>query len=267
VSVSVSQQHLAASLEGEAVIVRETPLIDGLPLYGQPEWNARYPWLLQGITGRGTGEPFDLSFFGQARSATVLERWRAIRSATGFRGVVHARQVHGADLLCHDQHTDGVRILDDADGHVTSQKDLLLAVSVADCVPVSLVDKNARVSALLHAGWRSAAAGILERGVQTLVELGSGSAREILCHFGPAICGTCYEVGPEVHAALGLPRPQHNTPIDLRTQLVRRALALGLEPGNISRSAYCTRCDGGLFFSHRAGDRERQMSVLGLRQA
>jgi purine-nucleoside/S-methyl-5'-thioadenosine phosphorylase / adenosine deaminase len=269
VSLSILEGRITASLvDAEAEIVREIPLVDSVPLYGHPQWNVRFPWLLQGITGRGPNDPYDLSFFGQASTGNVLERWRAIRNSTAFRAVVHAHQVHGAVLLEHETPPeDGVLILDDADGHLTRQTNLLLAVSVADCVPISLLDERSRTIALLHAGWRGVAAGILERGVEKLRQRGGAAPREVLCHLGPAICGSCYEVGPEVHEALGRQPPAQNTPIDLRSELVRRALALDLQAANISRSAFCTRCDGKLFFSHRGGDPQRQMSVLGLRRA
>src|SRR5690606_18360795 len=101
------------------------------------------------------------------------------------------------------------------DGHATRAPGLLLAVSVADCVPVSLVDPERRAVALLHAGWRGAAAGILERGLEVLAERLLARPEDLHVHLGPAICGGCYEVGPEVHRALGLPEPPAPAPVDL----------------------------------------------------
>jgi YfiH family protein len=194
-----------------------------------------------------------------------LDRWRALRGALVMDAVLHAHQVHGAEIAEPDGPITGITILNDADGLVSGQDGLLLAVSVADCVPISLVDQHARGIALLHAGWRGVAAGILERGVKRLLARTGGTASDLYCHFGPAICGRCYEVGPEVHEALGANRPDGNLPVDLRAQLARRALAAGLLAKQVSQSALCTRCNQDLFFSHRGGDRERQMGLLGLR--
>ena len=66
----------------------------------------------------------------------------------------------------------------------------------ADCLPVALGCEGA--VAMVHAGWRGLAAGVLEEGVAALRELGGRGAIEAV--IGPCAGGCCYEVGPEVHA-------------------------------------------------------------------
>lgn len=246
--------------------VHEERLAGGVPLYVHPEWRADFPWLMQGTTARGDGiEPFDLGLSGTTPVGAALDRWRALRAATGFGRAVHARQVHGAELLRHDGGPAGTLVTEGYDGHLTMAADVLLTVSVADCVPIFLVDPERRAIAALHGGWRGVVAGILERGVALLGDVARSSPATLRMHVGPAICGDCYEVGPEVHEALGLERPATNTPVDLRAVLATRARALGLGPDHITTSAHCTRCGDSPFFSHRGGDPERQMGVLGLR--
>lgn len=239
----------------------------GVPLYAHPEWTALFPWLAQGTTGRGAGAPFDLGLFGDVPVAKTMARWRLLRQETGCRTAVHARQVHAARVLRHGPSVPGVLIADDADGHVTREPGLLLSVSVADCVPVSIVDPARRVIALLHAGWRGVAADILEAGLRALLAATESEPGDLHLHLGPAICGGCYEVGPEVHHALGLPAPAGPAAVDLRQVLAARALDAGLDAERITVSEHCTRCGGSPFFSHRGGARERQMAVLGIREA
>jgi copper oxidase (laccase) domain-containing protein len=83
-------------------------------------------------------------------------------------------------------------------------------------------------------------------------------------HLGPAICGACYEVGPEVFEAVGLAAPLGPTPIDLRGVLAGRALRLGVSPALLTISEHCTRCTNSGLFSHRGGDRGRQVGYLGI---
>lgn len=248
--------------------VREAPLATtDAPLFAHPEWTARFPWLAQGTTSRGADEPFDLGWFGSVPVARTMERWRLLRQATACRTAVHARQVHAARVLRHGPASPGVFIADDADGHVTREPGVLLTVSVADCVPVSIVDPARRVIALLHAGWRGVAADILEAGLRALLATTEGEPGDLSLHLGPAICGACYEVGPEVHHALGLPAPAGPAPVDLRHVLAVRAIDAGLDAERITVSEHCTRCGDSPFFSHRGGERERQMAVLGIREA
>ena len=49
-----------------------------------------------------------------------------------------------------------------------------------------------------------------------------------------------------------------------RVALVDKAMRAGVAPERISVSAHCTRHGPGRFHSHRAGQRGRQMGVLGI---
>ena len=249
-----------------AGVAHVTEVRDAGGLYVHPQWRDQMPWLVQGITGRDGS----MSLFTDEPVGTVIARWTALRAAVGCRVVVHARQVHRAHVHVHHALPPGLVLAPDADGHATRDLDALLAVSVADCVPISIVAPHARAIALLHAGWRGVAAGILERGLALVATELEASLAELLVHFGPAICGECYEVGDEVVTQLGLtssaapPLSHSATHIDLRAALATRAIALGMEPSRITVSAHCTRHGDSPFYSHRGGCRERQISVLAL---
>lgn len=249
----------------EIAIVEEDDPGLGIPCLGHPGWREDWPWLVQGITASGPDRGWDLGLFGAEPTGSVQARWEELGAAAGSDGVVVSRQVHGNTVIVHDGPVRGRLVADPADGHLTRRPGLLLAVSVADCVPVYLVDPKARAVGLLHAGWRGAASGILEGAVTSLAERFGCDARALHLHLGPSICGGCYEVGPEVHEALGEPVPSGPAPVDLPANLARRASGLGIAADRSSRSAHCTRCGDVDLFSHRGGDGGRQMGFLGLR--
>jgi copper oxidase (laccase) domain-containing protein len=120
----------------------------------------------------------------------------------------------------------------------------------------------------VHAGWRGTAAGIVERAIHRLAESWQAPVERLWLHCGPAICGECYEVGPEVHAAVhpDRPVPETNANIDVRAAIVERALGKGVPAEQVSVSTHCTRCGPPDFFSHRAGSKGRQMGILGMRE-
>lgn len=247
-------------------LVTELPHAD-LPALTHPGWGEAFPWLAQGTTVRGPGEePFDLGLFsGASPPDRVLGNWERLRRATGFERAVHARQVHGATIRDHGEGAAGLHLAEACDGHVTRTPGLLLAVTTADCVPVFVVAPGARAVALLHAGWRGAAAGILERGVEALARRSGAAPATMTIHLGPAICGDCYEVGPEVFGGLGLPVPAGPTPVDLRAALAVRAVRAGVPASAVSVSTHCTLCGDAGLFSHRGGDGQRQIGFLGIR--
>jgi YfiH family protein len=241
----------------------------GVPLWVHPEWVDRFPWLIQGTTGAGDPrDPFDLGLFGAQPVGAVLERWSRLRGATGMRASVHARQPHGTEAFHHvASGLTGMIVMDGYDAHLSDLPGLLLSVSVADCVPVFLVDPAHLAVAVVHAGWRGVAGGGMERTLARMGEAFGTRPADVWVHLGPSICGACYEVGPEVHRAVhpARPAPAGPTPIDLRAALAARAASAGVPAGQTSGSAHCTRCGPGAFFSHRAGSPARQMGVLGVR--
>lgn len=241
--------------------------IDSPPGLVHSAWLRDMPWLVQGCTTRGSEVPsFDLGLFNSASSKEhVAACWDELRTATGLDRAMHARQVHGADVRYQVAGPTGLHLSDDCDGHVTGAVGVLLAVATADCVPVFVVDPGRRSVAALHSGWRGAAAGVLERGITVMVENVGSRREELLVHLGPSICGACYEVGPEVFEALDQPVPPGPKPIDLRAVLSERAARVEVPMGHITVSAHCTRCTGSGLYSHRNGDRQRQVGYIGVR--
>jgi polyphenol oxidase len=147
---------------------------------------------------------------------------------------------------------------EDADGHLSLERGTAMAVTVADCVPVFLAHPSGATAAL-HSGWRGTAGRITERAIELLCARGM-AAGELHLHCGPAICGRCYEVSPDVYGQLTGRQVEASTTVDLRAVIADHARTLGVR--RISISPLCTRCDNDRFYSHRAGDTGRQLGVI-----
>ena len=248
--------------------LREQPVADpSVPRLELREWAERYG-VVAGITGRGPGgrAGFSLGLWSEENVGQVMTRWRAFRTAfrPAFATVILGHQMHGTEVRWHSQTSDGWLIVDGVDGHATGSHGVLLAITVADCIPIYLVVPQKRVVALLHAGWRGTAGGILERGVELLKGEASAAASDIVMHCGIGICGSCYEVGSEVLAQLGAGPEAGSGRVDLRDRLARRAERLGLS--EVTCSPWCSAHDREQFFSHRAsGGRDgRMVAYLGI---
>jgi YfiH family protein len=166
----------------------------------------------------------------------------ALRERLGVRRIARGRQVHGAVVARASERDDGAGVLAEADGLATACSQVAVMVLTADCVPVALGGPGA--VAMVHAGWRGIAAGVLEQGVLALRKLGCGE--EIAAVVGPGAGPCCYEVGPEVHAALG--GELRRATIDLQAASRERLRGAGVR--DVRSVAACTICDE-RFFSHR----------------
>jgi YfiH family protein len=190
----------------------------------------------------------------------VMARWDRLRAELAPSGprLATAHQVHGDRVISHGTGWEGWLRCGDADGHLALDRGTGAAVSIADCVPVFIAHVSGAI-ALLHSGWRGTAARIVERAIDTLESRGIPGG-ELVVHLGPAICGDCYEVSPDVFERLTGRVVSRATPVDLRQVIAEHARSRGVR--RISISDRCTRCDNDTFFSHRAGDAGRQLGVM-----
>jgi YfiH family protein len=243
------------------------------------------------FTARAHGNMSSVGGLDHEHGSDARER---LRTRLGLRRLARGYQVHGttvlpadlrsvgadADMTSPDPAAIAARPPVEADGHATSLARIGVMVLAADCLPVALGSPHA--VAMLHAGWRGLAAGVLEEGVRALRELdGDG---EIVAIIGPGAGPCCYEVGPEVHAAFAsggttavsdmtattaaaaaaaAAAGHGGSPIDLKS--IARERLLGAGVGRVHDTGLCTICDP-RFFSHRreSTDAGRQAGVAWL---
>jgi YfiH family protein len=158
--------------------------------------------------------------------------------------IVQGRQVHDAVVA---RVAGPGPIAEGVDGHATAEARLALLVLTADCLPVALAADDA--VAMVHAGWRGLAGGILEEGVRALRDVGGSGP--VTAAVGPGAGGCCYEVGDEVRAAFAdVPEAHVGRRLDLKEVAAARLRAAGVEI--VHDTGLCTMCgDPSLFFSHR----------------
>jgi YfiH family protein len=136
----------------------------------------------------------------------------------------------------------------EADGQATALTGVGTMVLTADCLPVAVAAEGA--VAMLHAGWRGLAGGVIDGGVRAVRELGGEGA--IAAAIGPGAGPCCYEVGDEVHARFAQlgPRARNGDNLDLKA--IARAQLLEAGVAEVHDAGMCTICsDPSLFFSHR----------------
>lgn len=211
------------------------------------------------FTSRAEGNLSSVGGVAAERGAANRER---LRARIGAGAIARGYQVHGSAIalvsrsperdLANDE-------LEQADGQATALRGIAVMVLAADCLPVALGGEGA--VAVVHAGWRGLAAGVLEHGARSVRALAGPGP--LAAAVGPCAGACCYEVGPEVHAALGRPGGERGS-IDLRAIAHERLLAAGVQ--EVRHEAACTICDE-RFFSHRreGGRAGRQAGVAWLR--
>ena len=188
-------------------------------------------------------------FLDRAESATRADSgaWEPVVAAAGVPlAVCTVKQVHGIDVVTADRKREPM----EADGVATSTAGLLVGVVTADCVPCLMLARGPGVAAAVHAGWRGAAAGVLEAAVAHLGSAFGVQPRDIEVCLGPAVGPCCYRVGTEVRAAFAARSGKGTAPawreagdalmLDLR--LAARLLLEAAGVGSVSLLGPCTAC-------------------------
>ena len=215
--------------------------------------------------------------------------------------LVSLRQIHSGLVHIFKAKDPIPKLAPKGDGVITSHTDVLLAIHVADCVPVLIADAQRGAVGAFHAGWRGTAKRIVERGVGSMRAVFGCEPENLYAAIGPCIHACCYGVGEEVideftsqfayskelfsevydrdpikekypllfltarapgHSNIG---PQIH--LDLVEANLRQLLAAGVPTDHIWAAEECTSCRTDLLFSHRAeaGYTGRMMGVIGVR--
>lgn len=197
----------------------------------------------------------NLAYRGGDDPTSVLENRRRVASAGGFdpAAVVLTRQLHGIEMLHAGGDDSGV--VGDADGMVAlgAAPSPVLGMLSADCAAIALL--GAAGIALVHAGWRGLAGGIVARGVRAVAPV-------LRAWVGPSIRACCYEVGPEVIAAFESARlpVADASHIDIAHGASAALRNEGVE--QVAMVSECTACSERYFSYRRDGVTGRQGAFI-----
>jgi YfiH family protein len=207
--------------------------------------------------GHSTGPYASLNLGGLTEDdqRAVTRNRETLGSELGAPRLSFVHQVHGNEVRrvtdgqgtdqSQREHAGGIRV----DGQATDQRDVALCALTADCLPIAVAGGGPPVVAMLHAGWRGLATGVIAAGVAALRELGGEGA--LSAAVGPGAGPCCYETGEEVHAAFAdIDEAHHGRNLDLKAVARHQLGAAGVT--HIADIGLCTICsDPELLFSHR----------------
>lgn len=257
-------------------------LIGGLPIITGPQWPGVQYFCTTRAGGVGVAPHDTLNVGLRADDVpqTVQENRRRVRAAVPA-DPLWLRQVHGAEVVDADSvdilaagAQGGLPIEPAVDASVTATRGRVLAIMVADCLPVFMTDLDGAVVGAAHAGWRGLAGGVLENTLQQL-RVKAPAARGWRAWVGPGIGPVHFEVGEDVLAAFATdgpaaqacftPRPQHPGKwlADLPALAVLRLRRAGVEDAHAC--GLCTVSDPARFFSYRRDGTTGRMALLAWR--
>ncbi|HEX3977129.1 MAG TPA: polyphenol oxidase family protein [Solirubrobacteraceae bacterium] len=201
----------------------------------------------------GRYESLNLGWLTDDERRAVTRNRETLQSELDAPRLSFVHQIHGSEVRRitagtaePPERAGGVR----SDGQATDQRDVALCALTADCLPIALAGVGgSRVVAMLHAGWRGLATGMIASGVEAMREL--GAVGDLSAAIGPGAGPCCYEVGDEVHEPFAaIPEAHLGRNLDLKAIARHQLRAGGVM--QVADIGICTMCsDPGLLFSHR----------------
>lgn len=182
--------------------------------------------------------------------------------AAHFGATIYMNQIHGDTVVVVNGFPDHEPT---ADGLVTQQSGIALAVLVADCIPLLLWDDAHTTISAVHVGRRGLVNGVAAKTIDIMRALGADHIHALL---GPSICGRCYEVGPDVYQEVteAIPHAESLTRTGSLALDLPRALQMQLQGMGViaTLSTVCTVENPDFYSYRRDGVTGRQAGVIRL---
>jgi len=204
---------------------------------------------------------------GLSYSMPVLNAVGLDRLSERFSLCYQPKQIHSKNIVTI---TGKEKEIYEADGLITNTPGLLLSIRTADCVPILMFDKNNRVVAAVHSGWRGTSKQIAHLCAKKLIDEFAADPKKLMVYIGPSIRDCCYEVSEKIAKQFS----SYNQPskikngkpfIDLAYVNKEMLINTGVPEGNICIEKWCTGCEAQLFYSWRKRkDSGRMYAVIGI---
>ncbi len=234
----------------------------------------RYPEIISGVStkiGADRKAPyyFNLSLSVGDDENTVKENRKLFFESLGIEpeNVVYQKQVHGDEVSFV---TKG-GLIGESDAMITDKPGIVLAISIADCVPVLLYDPAKEMIAAVHSGWRGTQKKILLKTLNKLLELGC-TTENIIAYIGPSISRNIYEVGKEVAGLFDkkyIDEREDRFYLDVAGVNFDILLNYGVKKNNIQNSGLCTFAMRDVFHSYRRDGSKtgRSLAVIMMKES
>ena len=155
-------------------------------------------------------------------------------------------QTHSNKIFEVKKHNYRKKII--ADAMITKMKNLAIGVLTADCVPILVYDIKNEIVGCIHAGWKGASSGIIDKTIKRIKKLNFNS--KIYAGVGPCIGKKSYEVDTKFYK-----KNKTKKLFNLRKFVTDKLLNLNVKVDHVNKDTYSEKSN---FFSYRRSFKLKQ---------
>ncbi|MDR3238458.1 MAG: polyphenol oxidase family protein [Spirochaetia bacterium] len=219
------------------------------------------------ITAACVGRALNNIDYEKSRGEIRAAERELLCSAAGLaeKDILSLEQVHGCSVLTVDARPSApADVYGTADALITQLPGVCLVIRTADCVPVLIADKKAKAVGAVHSGWKGTRLGISGAAAALIKERCGCAGDDLLAYILPSIGPESYEVKEDVaqHFPEQTIRRNGRLYVNLWAAVEASLRAQGIPDENIFNTGICNRINTDEFFSHRYGDKGRNLNFI-----
>lgn len=227
-------------------------------IYFNPQNDTYTTSLTEQIPGLQIG--FTTKKVGDCRQIAVVQNYFKENNLSNNK-LVLLEQMHSANVAFTDNKSiSNIEHIKESDGVITQDKNLILVVRTADCLPVIFFSLRTQWMGIAHIGWRGTLKNLMGKMIEMLQSV-NVEKDELYIIIGPAINQCCYEIDIDMYGEFMSVMERFNAVAfkphgeKYRLNLTRLNYELALESGinksQIDYFPFCTYCNSNHFFSYR----------------
>ncbi len=210
--------------------------------------------------------------------------YRKICNALGieYNNIVKTNQVH-KDLVKEvtgkinkNEPDFSEQVYDKTDGLLTNKKNIAICATNADCIVLMMYDRNKKVIANVHSGWKGTVQKIAIKTIDKMQEIYNCNPKDIICCISPSIRKCHFEVDEDVKNMFedtfkniddAIQKKQEKWNIDTVKINIDMLKEKGLREENIIDSRICTVCNSDVIHSYRGSKHKNglEMGIIELK--
>lgn len=201
------------------------------------------------------GQKFEIIFTNAERERSFnrnteegIEELNSLKQEFNGKDVIYLKQIHSDKILKYVRNGKSIKD-EEGDAIITNEKNVIIGVFTADCVPVILIDEEKEVIAAIHSGWKGTFESITLKTIEKMKLEFNTNESNIKAYIGPHIRECCYEVSEELKfkfiekkKTINKESLFYENNLNLEACIVDDLKRAGVKDYNINSLNLCTYC-------------------------
>jgi len=178
-----------------------------------------------------------------------IKELNSLKKEFNTKDIIYLKQIHSDKILRYRCNGESIKD-EEGDAIITNEKNVIIGVFTADCVPIILIDEEKEVMAAIHSGWRGTFESITLKTIEKMKHEFNTNEINIKAYIGPHIRKCCYEISEELKLnfiekkkTISKEELFDGNNLNLESCIVDDLKRAGVKNYNINSLNLCTHCN------------------------